>query len=217
MTILGREKLIERISNADDALDISPLTFKKQIGATSIDLRMGNVVLMVRSRGASHVDPRAVKAMDTQDFVHELEADRQQKHERYEIPFKSRFLLHPGTLALVPTLEWIRLPNDLHGSVTARSTWAREGLSIATAIFIEPNYHGIITLELSNLGQIPIALYPGMRIAQLAFETVDGKAPRPDEGQFLMSFEPTQGKIAKKDEFPFIPDIPKKILPENMP
>lgn len=209
MTILGREKLIDRIRDANDALDISPLTFKEQIGAASVDLRMGNVVLLVRSRGASHVDPKTVKAMGVQDAVHELEAYRQQKHERYEIPFKSQFLLHPGTLALVPTLEWIRLPNDLHGSVTARSTWAREGLSIATAIFIEPNYHGIITLELSNLGQIPIALYPGMRIAQIAFETVEGKAPRPDKGQFGRSFEPTQGTIAKPDEFPFIPNIPK--------
>jgi dCTP deaminase len=137
--------------------------------------------------------------------AHEIEIERQQKHERYEIPFKTRFLLHPGSLALVPTLEWIRLPADLLGTVTARSTWAREGLSIATATLIEPCYHGIVTLELSNLGQIPIALYAGLRLAQIALVTVDGDTRRPNPSQFALSFEPTQGTIASKDDFPFIP------------
>jgi dCTP deaminase len=122
----------------------------------------------------------------------------------YEIPFGTRFLLHPGSLALVPTLEWIKLPADLMGTVTARSTWAREGLSIATATLIESNYEGIATLELANLGQIPIALYPGLRIAQIAIATVEGDTSRESEGQFGGSFEPIQGDIAKDDDV-FIP------------
>ena len=113
--------------------------------------------------------------------------------------------MHPGSLALVPTLEWLKLPDDVHGAVTARSTWAREGLSIATATFIEPRYQGIVTLELSNMGQIPVALYPGMRMAQIAFSKVEGDTTPQSRGQFTMSFEPTQGTIAKADDFPFIP------------
>ncbi len=168
---------------------------------------MGNVVLMVRARGSSHVDPAAFKKTALGGTPYKAEIYRQQKHERYEIPFKTRFLLHPGSLALVPTLEWLKLPDDLHGSVTARSTWAREGLSIATATFIEPRYQGIATLELANLGQIPIALYPGLRIAQIAFVTVIGDTNRPSPGQFELSFEPRQGTIAKSDDFPFIPEL----------
>jgi dCTP deaminase len=180
------------------SLIVSPILSEEQIGAASIDLRMGNVVLMVRARGSSHVDPAATKATKS-GTAHDIEVDRQQKHERYEIPFETRFLLHPGALALVPTLEWIKLPRDVLGTVTARSTWAREGLSIATATLIEPRYEGIATLELANLGQIPIALYPGLRIAQIAFASVQGSTQRPNQGQFSLSFEPTQGAIARYD------------------
>jgi dCTP deaminase len=202
MTILGRSELIKRMRS--ESLVVSPILSEEQFGAASIDLRMGNVVLMVRARGSSHVDPAAAKAAQS-GAAHDIEVDRQQKHERYEIPFKNNFLLHPGSLALVPTLEWLKLPSDVLGTVTARSTWAREGLSIATATLIEPRYEGIATLELANLGQIPIALYPGLAIAQIAFIKVAGDTRRPKQGQFSLSFEPRQGDIAKYDS-PFIPD-----------
>jgi len=205
MAILGRGDLIKRLR--DSSLVVSPLLSRAQIGAASIDLRIGNLVLMVRARGSSHVDPRMAKHAALFPDRHDAEVSKRQKHERYEIPFHSQFLVHPGNLALVPTLEWLKLPHDIHGSVTARSTWAREGLSIATATFIEPRYEGTATLELANMGQIPIALYPGMRVAQIAFTSVSGDTLRPDGDQFKMSFEPRQGTIADKDDFPFIPDI----------
>jgi dCTP deaminase len=203
VSILGRGELIARLLSGK--IVVSPILSVTQIGAASIDLRLGNIVLMVRARGSSHVDPQAAKKIATSTGTHDEELDRQQKHERYEIPFHTRFLLHPGTVVLVPTLEWVQLPGNVHGSVTARSTWAREGLSIATATFIEPNYQGIVTLELANMGQIPIALYPGMRVAQIAFSEVIGETKRLDESQFRLSFEPKQGEIAGKDDFPFIP------------
>ena len=207
MTVLGRQALIDRLVSKE--LVVSPiLSVEEQLGAASIDLRMGNVVLMVRARGTSHVDPQIAKAKATSGTKHDVAIDRHQRHERYDIPFKTRFLLHPGSLALVPTLEWLKLPANVIGTVTARSTWAREGLSSATATLIEPRYEGIVTLELANLGQIPIALYPGLRIAQIAFALVDGDTKRPNRSQYDLSFEPTQGQIAKKDDFPFIPEKP---------
>jgi dCTP deaminase len=201
MTVLGRGELIRRMRRGN--LIVSPILSEQQIGAASIDLRMGNVVLMVRARGSSHVDP-AVEIKTRLVTAHDVEVDRQQKHERYEIPFDTPFLLHPGSLALVPTLEWLKLPSNVLGTVTARSSWAREGLSIATATLIEPHYEGIATLELANLGQIPIALYPGLRIAQIAFVMVRGDTKRPTDGQFRLSFEPRQGEIAK-DDSAFLP------------
>lgn len=186
-------------------LAVTPLLSPNQVGASSIDLRMGNVALMARARGSSHVDPALAKSeLRLSPYVAEMR--RQQKHERYELPFGAELLLHPGALALVPTLEWVKVPDDLMGEVTARSTWAREGLSIATATLIEPGYEGIVTLELANLGQIPIALYPGLTIAQIAFSDVEGASARTDEPQFKGSFSPGQGKLAKKDELPFLPD-----------
>src|SRR5882757_5302327 len=146
---------------------LSPLLSLQQIGPVSIDLRIGNLALLVKGSGLSHVDPSHYKVAAKD--AHTLEQSRRQKFERVEFMFGQRLLLHPGALALVPTLEWIKLPMDIKGVVTARSSWAREGLNIATANFINPGYNGIITLELSNFGEIPIALYPGLRIAQIAF------------------------------------------------
>jgi dCTP deaminase len=199
MTVLGRSELIGMMRQK--TLVVSPILSKWQIGAASIDLRMGNVVLMVRARGSSHVDPAAWKVGRSKKHSHIAELSRQQKHERHEIPFYAKFLLHPGSLALVPTLEWLKLPSDIMGTVTARSTWAREGLSIATATLIEPHYEGIATLELANLGQIPIALYPGLRIAQIAFTRAEGNTKRPESkgGQFGLSFEPKQGDVSQYD------------------
>lgn len=204
MSALGRGQIIKRMIRGD--LSVSPLLSNKQIGAASVDLRMGNVALFVRARGTSHVDPAAVSRDDKKD--HASETRYQQKHERHELPFGTRLLLHPGALVLVPTLEWVTLPKDIMGAVTARSTWAREGLSIATATLIEPGYQGIVTLELANLGEIPIALYPGLEIAQIAFMLTLGDTERPGaDPQFSGSFEPTQGKIAKPPEYPFLPVV----------
>ncbi|HEY0013824.1 MAG TPA: dCTP deaminase [Allosphingosinicella sp.] len=200
---LGRSAIIDRIGSGN--LIVSPLLAPDQIGASSIDLRMGNVVLIARARGSASVDPREAMRK-ARKSGHDKEAGSQQKHERYELKFKTPFLLHPGTLALVPTLEWISLPDDLMGSVTARSTWAREGLSIATATMIEPGYQGIVTLELANLGEIPIAVYPGIELAQISFFDVVGNTGRLRRGQFELSFEPQGGNVAKRTEYPFLSD-----------
>lgn len=223
MTMLGRQEMVNRLR--DRSLTVSPLLSESQVGASSIDLRMGNVVLMARARGSSHVEPTS--ARPGSGGRHGGELERRQKHERYELTFHMRLLLHPGALALVPTLEWVRLPRDLLGMVTARSTWAREGLSIATATLIEPGYEGTVTLELANLGQIPIALYPGLELAQIAFARIAAVSPpegvppcgagRLDDPQFNGSFEPFQGKLAKTSELPFLPPALGGLLPARAP
>lgn len=202
MAVLPRAAIISRLQS--DELVLSPLLDKQQIGSCSVDLRLGTIALMVRARGLSHVDPKNYSTGPS----HLEERQKRQKLERHEVPFLQPFLLHPGMLVLAPTFEWIRLPGDLQGVVTARSCWAREGLNIATATFIGPGYSGIITLELSNLGQIPIALYPGLRLAQIAFLQIDeGFDEAPQSSQFHMAFEPESGKIADGEE-PFLRRYP---------
>lgn len=206
MSALSREAIFRRLTTRQ--LAVSPLLSADQVGGSSIDLRMGTVVLMARAGRRSHVDPTAYKSRDEYKGIESL----RQKHERFDVPFRQSFLLHPGFLALVPTLEWVRLPADLQGIVTARSSWAREGLNIATATIINPSYQGIITLELANFGEIPISLFPGLRIAQLALYelTRDQRPPRHTEkSQFDFAFEPRAGDIAKADE-KFIPDEPTR-------
>src|SRR3954451_20329434 len=88
---LGRGAIIKRLQKGD--LSDSPLLSEEQIGATSIDLRMGYVVLIVRARGAPHVDP-AEAMRQAKAGAHQKESGDQQKHERYELPLQARFLLH---------------------------------------------------------------------------------------------------------------------------
>lgn len=201
---------------ATQELVFTPLLHEDQIGSSALDLRLGNIFKLVRSRGVPHIEPRNYRPRTPSDSLEYFKA-QQQKLERYDVPFNKSFYLHPGTLALVPTLEWCKLPQDVQGLVTARSSWAREGLSIATATFINPGFAGIITLELANLGAIPMKLYPGLRVAQIALygvgesgqqrdESPSFGSPTPTKSQFDASFEPNAGNLWNPDVDPFIPE-----------
>ena len=207
MSALSHSSIIKKLASRE--LIVSPILSNKQLGASSIDLRMGTVVLVSRAGAQSDIDPSSYKNNTNDSSNHTIIQSKKQKHERFDIPFNESFLLHPGNLALVPTFEWVALPYNLQGIVTARSSWAREGLNIATATIINPGYKGIITLELANFGEIPIKLYPGMRLAQIAFYNLECSNSDEDKkllsDQFNMSFEPSGGDIALGDE-PFIPD-----------
>jgi dCTP deaminase len=111
------------------------------------------------------------------------------------VPFGSRFILHPQSFVLGATLEWIRLPSNLAGYVVGRSSWGRRGLIIATAAGVHPGFTGCLTLELTNVGEIPIVIKPGMTICQLFLHTVDSKSPETDKSPFVCSRRPSLGKI----------------------
>src|SRR4029077_12995991 len=89
--------------------------------------------------------------------------------ERHVLRYGETFVLHPGALALASTLEYLGMPSDLECQVEGRSSWARVGLEVATATGVEPGFMGVVTLELSNVGTVPLRLNPGIRIAQLIF------------------------------------------------
>ena len=93
------------------------------------------------------------------------------------------------------TLEWIRLPNNLAGYVTARSSWGRRGLIIATATGVHPGFTGCLTLELSNVGEIPIAILPGMTVCQLFLHRVDTQSDTVDHSRLIGKRRPSLGKI----------------------
>ena len=92
------------------------------------------------------------------------------------VPFGKSIVLHPQKFLLGCSLEYVRIPEKLAAYVIGRSSWGRLGLVVATAIGIHPGYSGCITLELRNLGETPIILYPGQTIAQLFVHEVDGAA-----------------------------------------
>jgi dCTP deaminase len=97
-----------------------------------------------------------------------------------EIEDGNSFVLHPGEFVLGSTLERVAMPNDLVARVEGKSSLGRLGLLIhSTAGFIDPGFDGHITLELSNVANLPITLYPGMKIGQISFLTMTTPADVP--------------------------------------
>jgi dCTP deaminase len=90
------------------------------------------------------------------------------------------FILHPGEFVLGQTLEWVELPNDLVARLEGRSSLGRIGLLIhSTAGYVDPGWKGNLTLELSNVANLPIALYFGMKIGQISFFRMTSPVDRP--------------------------------------
>jgi len=90
------------------------------------------------------------------------------------------FILHPGEFVLGSTLERVTLPDDLVARLEGKSSLGRLGLLIhSTAGFIDPGWDGHVTLELSNVANLPITIYPGMKIGQLSFVQLSEPAEAP--------------------------------------
>jgi dCTP deaminase len=89
------------------------------------------------------------------------------------VPFDRDYILHPQSFVLAVTLEWLRIPKHMAAYVVGKSSWGRCGLIIATATGVHPGFKGCLTLELSNVGEIPIAVRPGITICQLFIHQVD--------------------------------------------
>src|SRR5829696_7397553 len=90
------------------------------------------------------------------------------------------FILHPNEFVLGQTLEWVELPDDLVARLEGKSSLGRLGLLIhSTAGYVDPGWKGTLTLELSNVANLPIALYFGMRIGQISFFRMSSPVERP--------------------------------------
>jgi dCTP deaminase len=90
------------------------------------------------------------------------------------------FILHPGEFVLGQTLEWVELPDDLVARLEGKSSLGRLGLLIhSTAGYVDPGWRGNLTLELSNVANLPIALYHAMRIGQISFFRLSSAVERP--------------------------------------
>jgi len=90
------------------------------------------------------------------------------------------FILHPGEFVLGSTLERVALPDDLVARLEGKSSLGRLGLLIhSTAGYVDPGWKGNLTLELSNVANLPIALYHAMRIGQISFFKMSSAVERP--------------------------------------
>lgn len=166
MGVLSREKIVSLMEhhNIDERLIISPLLNKQeQIGFCTVDLRLGTKFKVDLKTRAPYIDPLQINERPIETFFEETYRN-----------FGEKFLLYPNQLVLGSTFEYVRLPKNIFGMLITRSSWNRLGLNISS--IVQPGYAGVLTLELMNNSSNPIALYPGIRFAQLFLFDVEEAA-----------------------------------------
>lgn len=137
----------------------------KLIGPSSIDLTLGSTFKILHPK-CKEIDPQNVSEDNYYTF----------DWSKFEVPFS----LGPRQFALAETVEKISIPNFLAAKVEGRSSMGRLGVLVhATAGYIDPGFEGTITLELYNLNDVPILLYPGQRVCQLVVEQMTGRCKKP--------------------------------------
>src|SRR5882724_4160756 len=155
--VLTSEEMKERLAcDIDDpsSLVVTPLLEEEDaFDIDSLDLRLGTHFLFPR------VPPRAYYCPD--------EHSRDSFHMPVHVPLGDYLVVPPHHTVLGATLEFIKLPFDVSGEILTKSSVARTFILIETAPWIHPNYRGCLTLEIANVSNTAVLLYPGRRIGQL--------------------------------------------------
>ncbi len=141
---------------------------EKNIFASSWDFRLGKHFKVYKKSCVAILDPLKMDSFGDLTKLYTIENPGE------------AFVVHPGDFVLGVTLEKVKLPFDIVARVEGRSSLGRLGIIVhSTAGFIDAGFEGTITLEISNINNVPVALYPGMRVCQLAFETMSSPAEVP--------------------------------------
>ena len=146
---------------------------------SSVDVRVDRLFRVFRNNRASFIDVK--REQDLTELV--------------EIDDEEPFILHPGEFVLGSTLERVTLPDDLVARLEGKSSLGRLGLLIhSTAGFIDPGWDGHVTLELSNVANLPITIYYEMKIGQLSFVQLTEPAETPyGSGDLGSKYQGQQG------------------------
>jgi dCTP deaminase len=124
-----------------------------------------------------HLDKRFRVFRNSRYPFIDVRVDQPDMTELVEIAGDEPFILHPGEFVLGSTLERVQLPNDLVARLEGKSSLGRLGLLIhSTAGYVDPGWEGNLTLELSNVANLPITLYDGMKIGQISFQRLSSPA-----------------------------------------
>ncbi|AWX33521.1 MAG: dCTP deaminase [Methanosphaera sp.] len=146
---------------------IDPIEDDKQIQPSSVDLRLGDEFKGFKIVTKPFIDP--FDKIDLESYMESLTVEEGEP-----------FIIHPGEFTLATTYEYVKIPDDIVARVEGRSSMGRLGITMhVTAGYIDPGFEGRITLEISNIGKMPVALYPGQRVCQIVFETMTSPSAKP--------------------------------------
>lgn len=194
---LSVNEILARLRKSD--LMIEPEPDEIQLGAFTVDCRLGTQFRYFPSAELFHND-----AFDP------IKADSTDRHfpssPLVTVEFAECIVIKAHSALLAVTLELIQTPSDLATFILPRPAWERLGLTIVPSI-VHPGFKGKLALSLHNLGNIPLALYPGIRIIQLAFAEIQSVAGNKYEHKYSFVTEPQFGRIYLDHEFAKIREI----------
>jgi len=163
------------------------------IHASSMDLHLGSVFKVYEHSSFAVLDPKKPETF-------------QGKMRTITVKDSEPFIVQPGEFALGVTQEHISVPDDLVVRVEGRSSLGRLGIIVhSTAGFVDPGFAGNLTLEISNLNRLGVALYPGMRICQIAFLKMSSAAEltydKKPGSKYMGQRLPQESKLSEDEEF----------------
>ncbi|MCF7844758.1 MAG: dCTP deaminase [Kiritimatiellales bacterium] len=163
------------------------------IHASSMDLHLGESFKLYEHSKFAMLDPK-----NPETFATNVRTETCKEGDP--------FIVQPGEFVLGVTQEKITVPDDLVVRVEGRSSLGRLGIIVhSTAGFVDPGFSGTITLEISNLNRLPVALYPGMRVCQIAFEQMSSPAETPYNKKAFSKYQgqvlPEESRLDSDPEF----------------
>lgn len=172
-----------------------------QLQPASFDLRLSSKFRVFKSTSTPYIDPQDPSTFEEMtELTDTTESGGSQPLPKMDQGARP-FVIHPGEFVLGMTKEFVELPDDITARVEGRSSLGRLGIIIhSTAGYIDPGFKGNITLEITNIGSVPVLLHPDMRICQLAFETMSSPAEVDyveKGGKYAGATEPGQSKITE--------------------
>jgi len=160
--VLSDREIRKRIK--EKSLVVRPFR-EEDVQPSSIDLHLGDEFLAFDNHTQSYIDTK----MDIKNLMKKVVVGKDEP-----------LMLHPREFVLGTTMEWVKLPDDMVGRLEGKSSLGRLGLIIhSTAGYVDPGFAGQLTLEIYNLANLPITLYPGMKICQFSFVQMTGPAQFP--------------------------------------
>ncbi|KAA0916151.1 dCTP deaminase [Aquicoccus porphyridii] len=202
MSLLTREELRARINSGKEGqIFMDPLLGDDQVGAVSVDLRLGYdfLVSVLNQRPSISLHP-------------------DHDHSGPEVFFQSTrrdlgdvFLIHPGQTVLATSLEYVGLPLDVYADIISRSSYHRLGISINS--MFQPGFRGCVSLELFNHSNVPIELVVGSRVVQARFFRNEQAEAYMNPGQrrkYIGHVRPTISRASRDEDLPLLASLSKK-------
>jgi dCTP deaminase len=173
--ILGSELIIEPFN-------------EEQVSSSSVDLRLGHEFRIFKHTGRTHIDPTDKTSSEEYTELHKINDSKP-------------FTIHPGEFVLATTYERVSMPNNIVGSIDGRSSLGRLGIIIQTAAMVDAGFKGHVTLELANIGKMPVNIYPQMRICRMTLHKLSNECENPYNGTYLNQGAADGSKIEEDKEF----------------